>query len=255
MKTCLYTGRVNHTRLHPRVHRFHYWICQLLVDLEQLEQGSAAVFPARGWSWLLKLRHRDHLRATGDDTGQSLRTRLNNLVSRSAGFFPEGKVMLLTGFGLLWHRFNPVSFYYCFDAQEQLQCIVAEVTNTPWKEQSYYVLDARWQRGEDSLVFRCDKDFHVSPFMPMDTSYHWYLNVPAERLHLNIGVQRQDQPLFNATMKLERQPLTSAALMVCLLRQPLMSLQVVAAIHWQALRLWLKSTPFFTHPRSAGEKP
>lgn len=254
MKTCLYTGRVNHSRLRPRVHRFHYWICQLLVDLEQLEKGSAAVFPARGWRWLLKLRHRDHLRATGD-SAHSLRERLNQLVSRSLGVVPEGKVMLLTGFGLLWHRFNPASFYYCFDARNQLQCIVAEVTNTPWKEQSYYVLDARSQQGEESLVFRCDKHFHVSPFMPMDTSYHWYLNIPGERLHINIGVQHQDQPLFNAAMDLSRQPLTSAALVSCFLRQPLMSLQVVIAIHWQALRLWLKSTPFFTHPRSAGEKP
>lgn len=261
MTACLYTGWVSHLRLRPRRHGFDYWICMAMVNLEELE-GSAGgtLLPSGFWRALLPLRRRDHLKTLGQgsDGGQneaSLRQRLAVLVRGKTGIDLDGEVLLLTGFGFLWHRFNPVSFYYCFDRGGLLQCLVAEVTNTPWKEQFHYVLDARAQQGKDVLVFDCDKDFHVSPFMPMDTRYHWRVTVPGPELAINIGVEKDSAPLFSAHLDLQRRPLTASNLLGCLWRQPLMSLQVVLRIYWQALLLWLKNTPFHTHPDRANRNP
>ena len=222
-----------------------------------------------GWfRGFFPLRRRDHLKSYGDDPTASLTSVLADLVWERCGIRldAEGKVFLLTGFGFLWHRFNPASFYYCYGRDGDLQCLVAEVTNTPWHEQSYYVLDAveqgqhknssshrqqqRWERR-----FSCVKDFHVSPFMPMDTRYRWLLKQEDDKLLINIAVDHNSQPIFNATLDLMEKPLNATALLAVLVRQPLMSLGVSLRIYWQALRLWLKSTPYFQHPRySSGDK-
>lgn len=275
MKTCLYVGRVSHSRLKPRWHSFRYRLSLLWLNLDELDRsvsraGRLSVL-SRWWQALLPVKAGDHLRqwqSCGSSSvglapesraeqgeGQSLRARLDDLVRARLGIELEGPVFLLTGFGFLWHRFNPVSFYYCFDSADNLQCLVAEVTNTPWKEQHYYALDARSQEGQEYLQFTCAKNFHVSPFMPMDTSYRWRLNVPREHLGLTIDIDRNGEHCFSASINLKHKPLCSRALWSCLWLQPFTSLQVVAAIHWQALRLWLKSTPLFPHPKhSVGEK-
>jgi len=235
----------------------------LWLNLDELDQaacGKGFLAETRRWShFLFPVKAGDHLRrlaATPDvESGDSLRKRLAGLVHHRLGLELKGQVFLLTGFGFLWYRFNPVSFYYCFDEAGNLQCLVAEVTNTPWKEQYYYVLDARSQKGQQDLRFQCAKDFHVSPFMPMDTFYRWRLNIPGEILRLSIDIDRSGDHCFNAAINLQQRPMTGRYLWSSLWRQPFTSLQVVAAIHWQAFRLWLKSTPLFPHPKhSVGEK-
>jgi len=212
------------------------------------------IFPAL--RWLLPLRRRDHMR-TMSGGNESLSVRVTAVVREQIGveLDPLGSIQLLTGFGFLWHRFNPVSFYFCRDQRGVLQALVAEVTNTPWHEQSLYAFDLGGQ-SEGDMVFSCDKNFHVSPFMPMDTRYHWHLRQQGEQLLINIAVKRDGQPLFNATLDIQQRPTTFAGLCAALLRQPLMSLSVVWRIYWQAVLLWFKSTPLFTHPRySSGDKP
>ncbi len=243
MKSCLYTGRVSHTRLRPVRHAFRYRIWLALVELGELENPGG---PLRGlWRRLLRLRPADHL---PDRPEPGLRQRLAGLVGDRTGLAPDGEVYLLTGFGFLGHRFNPVSFFFCLDAAGELVCLVAEVTNTPWGERFYYVMDARAQRHERIKRFRSTKRFHVSPFLPMDMEYQWRFNVPGQKLGIGLAADRDGARVFSAALGLDRRPLTRRALALALLQQPGMSLLVLWRIHWQALRLWLKSVPFYPHP-------
>ena len=246
MATCLYVGRVDHTRLEPREHRFTYRVALLYLDLDTLD-ADLARFP-----WLLgrifsplRVRRRDHL-GGGD---QSLAASARGLVAARTGIEPSGPVRLLTGFGFMAFRFNPVSFYYCFDASDsRVEFVIAEVTNTPWLERHYYVLDFRGQGGQTLLAASHGKGFHVSPFMAMDTTYDWRLEVPGDRLRLAIAVRREGASLFSAGLRLRRRPFTRAELFSAFAAMPFTPLKVVGAIYWQALRLWRKGARFHPHP-------
>ncbi len=187
---------------------------------------------------------------------QSVRAR----VEAELGFRPSGPIRLLTHLRYFGCCFNPVSFYYCFDAADQrVEAIVAEITNTPWKERHAYVLDRRGNIGSDSLMrwsFR--KDFHVSPFMPMDIDYDWTFSQPKDDLfvHMNLRpVPEDDLPdgtkplkVFDATLRLRRHELTRSRMRLQLLRFPFMTARVIARIHFEALRLWIKRVPIQPHP-------
>jgi DUF1365 family protein len=153
------------------------------------------------------------------------------------------------------YSFNPVSFYYCHGADGALHSIVAEITNTPWKERHAYVLPlATAARRGRALHWSFDKAFHVSPFLPLDRRYAWSFTAPGADLRVHMDVCDGERREFDATLQLQRRPLDGAQLARVLWRYPLMTAQVVAAIHWQALRLWLKRTPVHDHPAKL-EKP
>jgi DUF1365 family protein len=146
---------------------------------------------------------------------------------------------------------NPVSFYYCFDESgTTLETIVAEITNTPWKERHQYVLSVADPHAR-LKSFGFDKDFHVSPFLPMDMQYRWSFNEPRDRVFVHMQNHRNGARMFDATLQLKESPLTTLGLLGVLAAFPFMTLKVIAAIHWQALRLWIKRTPIFDHPRTS----
>jgi DUF1365 family protein len=145
----------------------------------------------------------------------------------------------------LGYVFNPVSFYYCFDAEgERLRAVVAEITNTPWGERHAYVLPA----GPDGAVSTFDKAFHVSPFYPMEQTYDWRLGAPGERLEVEMVNLQKGLEVFRAGLAMRRRAFSSAALRRAALLQPFMAWRVHAAIYWQAFRLWVKGVPFHVHP-------
>jgi DUF1365 family protein len=166
---------------------------------------------------------------------------------------------MLTHLRYLGYCFNPVTFYYCLDASGgDVEAIVAEITNTPWKERHAYVLGAEQDLGSGragcSKRFRFDKVFHVSPFMSMEQRYDWRFGAPGgDRLGVHMQNDERGGPggsrVFDATLSLRRREISGAALARVLIRYPLMPGQVIGRIHWEALRLWLKRVPVHPHPR------
>ena len=252
MHSCLYQGSVRHRRHEPSGHAFRYRLALLYLDLDETE----TVFAGR-WFWSAGRRpglahwHRaDHY----GDPGRDLRECIRELVRERAGLDASGPIRLLTHPRHFGYGFNPVSFYYCYDAADrELLAIVAEIDNTPWGERHCYVLPQSANRGTpDHLRFEFEKDFHVSPFMPMDMAYDWRFSRPGEALAVHMENHREGRKVFDATLNLRRAPITGAALAGSLARHPLVTFKVTAAIYWQALRLWLKGLPLFTHPDKTG---
>jgi DUF1365 family protein len=249
MNSCIYVGRVKHRRHAPRTHQFEYLLFMLYLDLSELPE----LFQ-KFWFWSLErpnlavFKRKDHL----GDRQIPLDEAVRQLVQERTGRRPDGPVRLLTHLSYFGFRFNPVSFYYCFDEQDTaLEYIVAEVNNTPWGEQHCYVLDAQQNTGSMKLHrYAENKQFHVSPFLPMDMQYDWRFSVPGEKLSTYMQNFDHDKKIFDATLILERRPITHSQLASVLLQFPFMTIKVVLAIYYQALRLLLKRTPVFDHPSS-----
>lgn len=247
MKSCIYEGQVRHRRFSPRAHSFNYKLFLMYVDLQELPWlfESFWLWSAKGFN-LACFRRRDHIEGDGGPLDKVIRDH----VEQATGSRPAGPVRLLTHFRYFGMCFNPVSFYYCFDEQDtQVETIVCEVNNTPWGEQHLYILDEKQNSARGRLKrYRQSKAFHVSPFMPMDIEYDWLFTPPSSRLNVHMENHRDGEKLFDATLTLKRQPITSASLARILFLYPAITLKVVLAIYYEAVRLWLKKTPVYSHP-------
>jgi DUF1365 family protein len=252
VESCLYTGTVQHRRREPVSNAFRYRLFMMYLDLAELPQlfepylfwSAKRAAPAR-------FRREDYLQSAEGDAALPLDESVRRLIARETGKRPAGPIRLLTHLRYFGYSFNPVSFYYCFDESgAKLETIVAEITNTPWKERHAYVLpvatSARSTRH--SWQFKFDKQFHVSPFNPMDMRYDWRFGIPDSGLYVHMESWRDGRPVFDATLTLKRKAISSASLAHALVGFPLMTAQVITLIHWQALRLWIKGAPFHTHP-------
>ena len=248
MHSALYFGRVRHRRHAPRAHAFEYRLFMAYLDLAEIGQVFrgrwlwSARRPALGW-----FRRADFLGDPRVPLDEAVRER----VAQATGRRPAGPIRMLTHLRYFGLSFNPVTFYYVFDdADAHVETIVAEITNTPWNERHAYVLaDAANEGRGKTRRYRLAKRFHVSPFMPMEIEYDWRFSAPGETLAVHMENIDRTGKLFDATLALERRALDGAGLARALAFFPFMTAKVVAAIYWQALRLWLKRIPFHPHPR------
>jgi DUF1365 family protein len=174
-----------------------------------------------------------------------------DLVQDHTGIRPQGPIRLLTQLRYFGHYFSPLNLYYCFDAQDEaVDAIIAEVSNTPWGEQHCYVLWEGNRIAHDAdLQFAHPKSFHVSPFMDMDMDYRWRLTEPSSQLKVHLANVDDGDTLFEAWMSLSRAPLSRQRLTAMFIRYPMVTAQITTAIYWQALRLWWKKCPFYSHPK------
>jgi uncharacterized protein len=250
--SAVYEGTIRHRRFEPIEHEFSYRFFLMYLDLGELP-GVLDPYPL--WSARRRAPARFRRADFMGDPARPLDQCARDAVETATGARPPGPVRLLAGLRYLGHSFNPVSFYYCFDsAGERVEAVVADVENIPWGERHPYVL-ARGEREGAVLSDELDKTLHVSPLMGMDQTYGFRASEPGERLAVHIESRRAGHggKSFDATLSLRRRELSRPLLAGLLARYPAMSLQVVAKIYAQSLRLKLKGARYFPHPE--GRKP
>ncbi|MEO6596232.1 MAG: DUF1365 domain-containing protein [Planctomycetota bacterium] len=247
LHSCLYFGKVQHRRFGTVRRDFAVRLYFAYLDLDELDSAFAG-----RWWWSARrpapmwFRRRDYFGSPDRPLADAVR----DAVEERLGVRPAGAVRVLTNLRCLGYVFNPVSFYYCFDRDERLAAVLAQITNTPWGERHHYVVAAVGPGA--TLRAQFPKQFHVSPFQPMEQDYGWTLGTPGERLTVHMENRANGEVMFDATLQVERQPWTTRNLVAAVLRHPCMSAKVTLSIYLQALLLWWKKAPFHAHPKKRG---
>jgi DUF1365 family protein len=247
----LYFGVVMHARLKPMGHRFSYRVMSLLIDLDRLDEanGQSVLFGVNRAA-LYSFHEKDH----GPRDGSSLRAYAARSAADHGIDLGGGRVELLCYPRLLGYGFNPLSVYFCYRASGELALVIYEVRNT-FGEIHPYVLPVRTGEWSDAgLRQQQEKLFYVSPFLPMAMRYHFRVLPPCDTVKLRILETDPDGPLLAATFNGHRRALTSRALLRSFFALPLVSLKIMAAIHWEALRLWLKGARLVPRPDVAQQR-
>jgi DUF1365 family protein len=253
MRSCIYAGIVSHKRSAPVRHVFRYPLVVFYLDLDELIELDRSIpgfaVNRRG---LVSFHDRDHL----DGRAVSTRDRLLAFLQTQGIDLAGGKILLLTQCRILGYVFNPVSFYFCHGTQGALRCVVAEVNNT-FGERHLYVLSNRQNLEpgrEEHAAYRAAKVMHVSPFVSMDAVYDFDFAPIGDRLSITIRESEAGVHFFDAHLRGRRMPFTGRSLARVLFRYPLLTLRVIAAIHWEALRLYIKGAPFHRQPTPSNEQ-
>ena len=246
----VYFGSLRHRRFAPRRHEFTYGVFLALLDIDRIPElmRVSPLVSYNRWNWA-SFDQRDHF----GDPCLPLRERLARDAEANGLCLPAGAVYLLTNLRYLGYCFNPISLFYCHDAEGRLEMVLAEVCSTFGERHNYWLSAANEIPGEHSRRYRVAKRMHVSPFMDMAMDYAFVLTTPGERLTAHMNTIEHGRSIFDATLNLEREPWSAKSLHRALWRHPWMTAKVVAAIHWQALRLWARRVPVFTHPARRGQ--
>lgn len=247
----LYFGEVMHARLKPMGHRFSYRVMSLLIDLDRLDEadGQSPLFGVNRAA-LYSFQESDH----GGRDGSSLRAYAQGCAIKHGIDLAGGKVLLLCYPRLLGFTFNPLSVYFCHRADGELALIIYEVRNTFGDIHSYVLPVKQGEASAAGIRQQQDKQFYVSPFVEMAMRYHFRVLPPSETVRLRILETDREGPLLAATFNGRRRALTTAALLRSFVALPLLTLKIVAAIHWEALRLWLKGARLVPRPATADAK-
>lgn len=243
MESAIYKGKVFHARHVPKKHHFHYNIFLFWLDLDELPQLQQQVtgFSLRNFA-PAQFKRSDYLGPMQQPLKDSVLERMSQLAGRQL----SGKVFLLGQVRVFGLYFSPVNFYYLRDESGFYSHVLAEVSNTPWNNRHHYLVDLRDQQDDQ-------KAFHVSPFNPMDMQYQWNILQPNQKLALHLSCKK-DIRHFDANLQLVREELNSKSLFNVMLSIPSMTLKTVFGIYWQALKLFVKGIPVYSHPDSKGKE-
>ncbi len=245
MESAIYTGSLRHRRLRPRRHEFTYPIFMTFLEVDRIpELMRISPFTSYNrWNWA-SFHDKDHF----GNPGIPLRQRLAEDAAKEGLSLPEGPVFLLTNLRYLGYIFNPVSYFYCCNRQQSVEAVLAEVNNTFGETHNYWLWSANRESSPNALRYRCRKLMHVSPFNGMDQEYVFILTQPARKLVVHMNTLESGRTILDATLSLRQRPWSAQALHSALLRHPWMTAKVISAIHWEALKLYLKRVPAYTHP-------
>jgi DUF1365 family protein len=241
----LYFGAVMHARLKPRGHRFSYRVMSLLIDLDRLDAADrqSRLFGVNRAA-LYSFNESDH----GERDGSRLRLYAQRRAAERGIDLTGGRVLLLCYPRLLGFTFNPLSVYFCYRADGGLALIIYEVRNTFGDIHAYVLPVQPGEISDAGIRQQQDKLFHVSPFIEMAMRYHFRVSPPGDHVKLRILETDCDGPLLSATFNGQRRSLNTAGLLRSFCALPLVTLKIVAAIHWEGLRLWLKGAQLVPHP-------
>ncbi|MFT5809087.1 MAG: DUF1365 family protein [Moritella dasanensis] len=246
----LYQGSVTHRRFSPRKNSFTYQIAMLGIDLDELDDVIAQHW-LLGKNWFNPIRffEKDYLK---NDRG-TLRQRIENKVAKLGGDWDGSRVLMLAQCRCLGIYFSPINLYYCFEQSGDCKYMLAEVSNTPWNQRHYYLVDMH----SSALT---PKEFHVSPFMTLDMKYRWRLTTPGQKVKVNIdniGLNSTDlsntglknNKLFDVSMRLDKTKITTIKLGKSWITLPFSVIKVLILIYWQALKLVAKRIPFISYQK------
>jgi DUF1365 family protein len=243
--SCLYFGRVTHKRLRPFGHRLAYRVFSLYLDLEELPALSRRLrlFSHNRWN-LFSFFDRDH----GARDGAALRPWLEDRLAEAGIDLQGGAVRLLCFPRLLGYVFNPLTIWFCYHASGRLAAVLYEVRNTFGEKHGYLIAVDPARAPGAPILQSCDKGFYVSPFIGMTATYHFRLAEPDERLSVLIRQTTSEGDLLVASQTGRRRHLDDTTLLRAFLKYPLMTLKVIAGIHWHAFRLWRKGAGIVPRP-------
>ena len=246
LASALYEGAVMHQRLRPRLHRLRYRIFQMLIDLDEAPRLDLRLFSHNRFN-LLSFHDSDH----GAGDGRPLRPYVEGRLAEAGIDLDRGAIRLLCMPRVLGHAFNPLSLYFCHRPDGALAAIMYEVSNTFGQRHSYLI---PVEAGPGPTVRQvCEKLFHVSPFMDMEMSYAFDIRPPGEALFVGVRTSDAQGQMLLATFAAARKPLSDLAILKAFLGHPLLGLKVLAAIHWEALKLWLKGVRLRPQPPAPAE--
>ncbi|PKH07142.1 DUF1365 domain-containing protein [Moritella sp. Urea-trap-13] len=236
----LYQGSVTHRRFSPRKNSFTYQIAMLGLDLDELEDViDQHWLLGKNWFNPIRFFEKDYLK---NDPG-TLRQRINNKVAKLGGDWDGSRVLMLAQCRCLGIYFSPINLYYCFEQSGDCKYMLAEVSNTPWNQRHYYLVDMQ----SSALT---PKEFHVSPFMTLDMQYRWRLTTPGQKVKVNIdNIDLNDNKLFAVSMRLDKTKITTIELGKSWITLPFSVIKVLCLIYWQALKLVAKRIPFISYQK------
>lgn len=244
----LYQGHVMHMRLRPKPHQFRYRLFTAYLDIDRLQETADRLrFLSVDTFNLFTFRLADH----GPRDGSALRPWVEKHLAKVDQPRPA-RIMVLSVPRVLGYAFNPLSVYFCFSAEDRLESVLYQVKNT-FGDQQPYVLRA--ESGPDGSIRHVQtKEMFVSPFIPMEQTYRFTLRPPGEKLALRIRQGDEAGELLIATQNGHALPLTDFSILKLVARNPLMTRKVIAGIHWEAARLFLKGAPFRRYPGESAAK-